>query len=373
MLVFLLKSVDSRLSIKFCYNKGYSERKKMHIVDKFLNLIGLNSRSETARMFDALAKGGQISQISDMLKGGYTVDEQNTVAFFDNWHEISNEDLKLHLGDVFGLIYSSIERTIEINNPKKFDIGRALKLRKDHDAMYDSKIRESEKIKKSFAIWLEAKNFDNLNITQKINFNHKFKEEVKNLGKYVSSYYNQYLGDSIAKIETISKNMDNVISSGVGQIMEMEELKKPVSVSKEIEARLSPELLAIIQEIEKKVSNFNETKIELGMQERVIIKRIMEQDIPLMATSAALFPVELKTKFINDDGQDVNSALLDLVKGYKDTIWGIIDSAEQMAVQKFHKDVKINRVYIDKIQASNVGALDSREVNNPLKMAIGKK
>lgn len=318
----------------------------MSIFNKFVRLITLNQESDLSKAFNALAKGYKLEQIKNILESGYDVSEDNVDTFFGYVHGADYKNRSTNVNAIVELFYQNIQAS------PTFNVERLFKKNME-DTTYSSWADGSRQVKKLLGYRLKVREFNELSLPKKIEFSQKFQAQIELIKSGAFNIHEDYFDTKPYK--EVIKKLDTIISGGMSDLIEAPAKKAGTKnfITKTLEEKLSPELTALIKEIEKKVEQFNASKIELDVEQKLIVKRIMEEDIPLMASNVALLPQELQKNFTNEEGLDVKSALLKLLKGYQETIYAIIDNANSLQASNVHQQLKINTNYIEKIRQTN--------------------
>ncbi len=329
----------------------------MLLLNKFKKLItpgkkpGTEKTRQLSDAFNVLIKHHKLAQLHEMLESGYAVNEENTNLFFEQLIHFKEADMKNYFPGLFKLFNSSIEQGV---NNGTFERNSLYTIANKKDYM-DSTFKAAINLKFLIGHTLMLKHFEEMNLTKKIEFSKRLEDLLWQIEQNYTSFYRIYIeAIDLPYFKEILKKLDTIISGGVADLLSTNlEASSVKALSRNVEEKLSPELVNLIKKIQTRVEDFTKSKIELGMQEQIVIKKIMNEDIPLMASNVALLPVDLQKNFINEEGQDVQGALLNLLKGYKDTIYGILDMAEEQKAQSVHKELKINTKYIDKVRQNN--------------------
>ncbi len=314
--------------------------------------------------FYTLVKSRNAEQVHKMLDSGYNPDERNVIKFLAHYYHFDLDYKRSHGYKMVGLVNDSVMRQRE-ENPNIFkDSFFKKSVGQYYIAIYLRNLMRMD---------VQRVNFSKLDLNARITFVAKYEQLIKKIEDKESSFYT---GDYKNKY----KKLQEIINSGVSEVIQKLEINTSASgslIAKKVEKligdKISPEFQNVITSIDTKMFEFAKTKISLDVEDSIIIKKIIEEDIPSMVSSVALLPLEMQSSYKNIEGVAVKDSLLKLLKSYKKTIDGIIDKTINAHAESVDKGLQINRAYIDKINQTRTNAQSTLDERDLKSLSVNKK
>lgn len=299
---------------------------------------------EATETFNELVRGKNPVAAHKMLEKGFMPNEKSVNLFLAEYPHFERD----YRGET---AHITVELLIKSITAQKLINGQESQFTDKYFKKKASNYYISDGLKKLMGLSIKIGNFENLKLNEKIKFVASY---TKVLGEIKEVELTFQLKSFIHTRDACQK----ILEGGINNLMEDFELKHSSSmIAKKIgslvQEKLSPEVQKIIKNIDEKMHAFDSTKIGLEIEDKIVIDKIMKEDIPAMVSSVALLPQEMQRGYKNQDGLEVKDRLFTLLNSYAATIDGILEKAKANHLRHVEKGLKINQQYIDKIQQSN--------------------
>ncbi len=307
-----------------------------------------NSNSENQELFLYLIEHRKYSQTLDMLKSGFIIDTKGMQALFSRIIGPYVSTFKFDTA-ITEVVNELMKETLD-SMTKGVATGIDYLGSKSAPATTDFKLSAiSERLLFLFNFAAQPINLEKMNAKEKLEYLEQYKGlwepfspaasllgPVHELIKNKLNYIEQMVNQNLKSINLDIQNQNMVYDSA----LKMENLLTLQSLA-------SGALVQKCNSLKEKVS-FLTQHYELEIEDRILLNRFAQEDIPNLLTSQAATPQAMVVQFKEISGQDFSASLEVLAHNYGD----VIDTMEQkyaaLSAQKAHNAQQASNLYLDK-------------------------
>ncbi len=336
---------------------------------KFLSFLSFSSGPEIPTkenlLFDALIESVNLTAVNKMLEAGFVpnlVNFKNYINFIERVSPTQIEESRQRVINSVGLMLEAMTRGQE-KGIKYFSEDYANLKSQPSDFEISGRLQP---VVNFFKYCTNMDAFNEMDVIDKI----KFKSNLENVLfelKYKWPFHD--VVNENDSVKNLLPAMEQSVESGLNVILSSISTREQNNLAskrlnKIIQNNIDPVVAKRISDLESAVAQFYLTNSNIDVQDKILIDRIIEEDIPKLISGTALLPVDIQGEYKNAQGLSVKEALNSLIEKYEATISGIIGKVTIDAANQVHKEMEINTRYINKVrQASGAPAFDKDDID----------